>query len=307
MTTPSLRRAVPRLEDDVARLRSATSGEAARLVADPVRLMAEAGMTPDDWQRRLLTRSAEPDFDRALLLCTRQGGKSTTTAALALRFALARPGALILLLSPSLRQSAELFLKLLQFYRACGEPVAASNVSALRLELVTGARVIALPGTEKTVRGFSGVDLLVIDEAARVDDDLYLSVRPMLAVSGGRLVALTTPWGKRGWFYDEWTGTNAWDRVRVTAPECPRITPEFLAEERASMPAAWYRSEYLCEFADTVDQAFTTAEIDAAFSADVSPLFASPDTPSPAPLGTAPDPSGVAPLALPAPPSPPRP
>ena len=248
------------------------------LVADPVRLFAEAGMEPDDWQRALLTRSAEPDFERALLLCTRQGGKSTTTAALSLRFALRRPGALVLLLSPSLRQSQELFLKLLLFYRAAGEPVAASNVSALRLELVTGSRVIALPGTEKTVRGFSGVDLLVIDEAARVADDLYLSVRPMLAVSGGRLVALTTPWGKRGWFYDEWTGTNEWDRVRVTAPECPRITAEFLAEERASMPRQWFESEYLCRFADTVDQAFTTAEIDAAFSPDVAPLFGPPPT-----------------------------
>ena len=276
MSVATLKSGLPRLSADVARLRSARPEAVRALVADPIRLMTDAGMEPDAWQRDLLVRSAENDFERALLLCTRQGGKSTTTAALALRFALKRPGALVLLLSPSLRQSAELFLKLLLFYRVCGEPVAATNVSSMRLELVTGSRVIALPGTEKTVRGFSGVDLLVIDEAARVADDLYLSVRPMLAVSGGRLVALTTPWGKRGWFYDEWVGASKWDRVRVTAPECPRITAEFLAEERASMPAAWFSSEYLCEFADTVDQAFTTDQIDAAFSADVAPLFGVP-------------------------------
>ena len=281
MSVATLRSGLPRLSADVARLRSARPEAVRELVADPVRLMTDAGMEPDAWQRDLLARSAEDDFERALLLCTRQGGKSTTTAALALRYALKRPGALVLLLSPSLRQSAELFLKLLLFYRACGEPVAATNVSSLRLELVTGSRVIALPGTEKTVRGFSGVDLLVIDEAARVADDLYLSVRPMLAVSGGRLVALTTPWGKRGWFYDEWVGASKWDRVRVTAPECPRITPAFLAEERASMPQPWYRSEYLCEFADTVDQAFTTDQIDGAFSADVLPLFGVPGMPLP--------------------------
>ena len=294
MSIATLRRGLPRLGDDLARLRSARPDAVRALVSDPVRLMTEADMEPDEWQRSLLTRSAEPDFHRALLLCTRQGGKSTTTAALALRFALRRPGALVLLLSPSLRQSAELFLKLLMFYRACGEPVAASNVSAMRLELVTGSRVIALPGTEKTVRGFSGVDLLVIDEAARVADDLYLSVRPMLAVSGGRLVALTTPWGKRGWFYDEWTGTNAWDRVRVTAPECPRITPEFLAEEEASMPRQWFESEYLCRFADTVDQAFTSDEIDAAFSSEIAPLFAPSLAITPAPVWG----SGIAPLSL---------
>jgi hypothetical protein len=45
--------------------------------------------------------------------------------------------------------------------------------------------------------------MLVIDEASRVDDTLYLAVRPLLAVSGGRLVALSTPFGKRGWFHDE--------------------------------------------------------------------------------------------------------
>lgn len=269
----SLRRTTDRLAADVERLASASSEQAARVVADPLALMAAAGMAPDPWQADVLTRAASEAFDRALLLCTRQGGKSTVTAALAARAAMARPGALVLLLSPSLRQSSELFLKVLQFYRAAGEPVATRNVSALRLEFVTGSRVVALPGTEKTVRGFSGVDLLVIDEAARVDDALYYSVRPMLAVSGGQMVALSTPWGKRGWFYDEWTGSNGWDRIRVTAPECPRITDAFLEEERASMPEAWFRSEYLCEFADTIDQAFTTEQIDGAFSSDVAPLF----------------------------------
>ena len=295
MSLAALRRSIPRLAEDVARLQTARPDAVRELVADPVRLMTKAGMEPDAWQRGLLTRSAEDDFERALLLCTRQGGKSTTTAALSLRFALKRPGALVLLLSPSLRQSAELFLKVLSFYRAAGEPVAASNISALRLELVTGARIIALPGTEKTVRGYSGVDLLVIDEAARVADDLYYSVRPMLAVSGGRLVALTTPWGKRGWFYDEWTGTNDWDRVRVTADECPRITAAFLAEEQASMPRQWFESEYQCRFADTIDQAFTSAEIEGAFSADVSPLFA---TPHPAGISTPDAPAGVVPLSF---------
>ena len=99
----------------------------------------------------------------------------------------------MLLLSPSQRQSGELFAKVVNFYRAAGEPVEATKLSALHMHLANGSRIQALPGTEKTVRGFSGVDLLIIDEASRVSDDLYFSVRPMLAVSGGELVALTTP------------------------------------------------------------------------------------------------------------------
>src|SRR5208282_1075770 len=98
--------------------------------------------------------------------------------------------------------------------------------------LANGSRIVSLPGDEKNIRGFSGVALLVIDEAARVLDSLYCSVRPMLAVSRGRMVALSTPYGKRGWFHDEWHGAGEWQRVRITAPECPRITAEFLAEEK---------------------------------------------------------------------------
>ena len=73
--------------------------------------------------------------------------------------------------------------------------------SRLSIELETGSRIVSLPGREATIRGFSGVHLLVVDEAARVADELYQAVRPMLAVSGGRIVLLGTPFGKRGFFF----------------------------------------------------------------------------------------------------------
>jgi hypothetical protein len=78
--------------------------------------------------------------------------------------------------------------------------------SALQLELENGSRIVSLPGKEGTIRGYPGARLLAIDEAAWVPDDLYLAVRPMLAVSDGRLVALSTPHGTRGWFYEAWRG-----------------------------------------------------------------------------------------------------
>ncbi len=232
-------------------------------------LMRRVGLEPDPWQAALLRSSAQ----QALLLCTRQAGKSTTTGCLALHTALYAPGALVLLLSPSLRQSQELFLKVSTFYAALGKPVGKREASALRLTLENGSRIIALPGTEATIRGFSGVSLLIIDEAARVDDPLYYSVRPMLAVSGGRLVVLSTPFGKRGFFHETWAnGGPAWQRTKITAYDCPRISREFLEEERASMGAWWFNQEYMCEFADTVDQVFSSADVMRAISADVQPL-----------------------------------
>ena len=231
--------------------------------------MQQAGLTPDAWQAQVV----RSQVSRKLLLCCRQSGKSTTTAALALATALREPGSLVLLLSPSLRQSGELFRKVMEHYRALATPLPTQAESALRLELSNGSRLVSLPGTEGTVRGYSGVRLLVIDEAARVADELYYSVRPMLAVSGGRLIALSTPFGKRGWLYKEYTEGENWERIKVTAEQCPRISKAFLAEERRTLPPLWYQSEYMCEFVDTIDQVFASAFVQAAISADVQPLF----------------------------------
>jgi hypothetical protein len=242
-----------------------------RLQADPARIMLDAGMEPDPWQQTLLRSAA----GRVLLLCSRQAGKSTVAAALALSTSLLRPRATVLLLSPSLRQSGELFRKVLDLFGALGRPVPVAAESALRLELANGSRVVSLPGDEKNIRGYSGVAMLVIDEAARVPDTLYCSVRPMLAVSRGRLVALSTPYGKRGWFHDEWHGEGDWERVCITADDCPRILPEFLADEQRAMGERWFRQEFQCSFEETCDAVFRSEDIQAALSNDVQPLFLS--------------------------------
>jgi hypothetical protein len=240
-----------------------------RFWADPTLLMTDAGMPPDPWQADLLRNPAR----RMLLLCSRQAGKSQTAAALALQAALLEPS-LVLLLSPTLRQSGELFRdKLLRLYDALGRPVAPVRETALTLELANGSRVVSLPGKEEGVRCYSGVTLLVIDEASRVPDAFYRAVRPMLAVSRGRLVALSTPWGKRGWFYEEWAGTGGWKRVRITADQCRRISPEFLAEERASLGDRWYRQEYECSFEDVIDAVFAEADLSASRDGAPAPLW----------------------------------
>jgi hypothetical protein len=198
------------------------------------------------------------------MLASRQVGKSTVAAALALREALLRPGSLVLLLSPSERQSGELALKTFGFYDALGAPVRARKRTELQLHLVNRSRVIALPESERTVRGYSGARLLVIDEAARVADDLYRAVRPMLAVSRGKLVMLTTAFAKSGFFHKAWSEEDAWVKVKVPATQCSRIPPDFLEEERRILGPRWFGMEYDCEFSDAVDQVFDTASIKAA-------------------------------------------
>jgi hypothetical protein len=114
------------------------------LALDPCLLMQEAGLEPDPWQESFLRSSS----DRQLLLCTRQAGKSTVTAIMALHEALYSANALVLLLSPSLRQSQELFRKLLQAYGAVANKPPSLQESSLRLELPNGSRIVSLPGKD---------------------------------------------------------------------------------------------------------------------------------------------------------------
>jgi hypothetical protein len=246
---------------------------------NPVELFRRSGHEPDPWQAEVLTTRAQ----QFLLNCSRQVGKSEVVAVVALHEAIYYPPAPILLLSPSERQSGELFRKVMDVFNRLPDPPETTFESILRAEWKNGSRILSLPGKEATIRGFSGVRLILVDEASRVSDSLYTSVRPMLAVSGGRIGLLSTPYGKRGFFFREWTSGEGWQRIQIPATECPRITAEFLAQERLSMPDREFRQEYLCEFAETDDQVFRYDDIMRAVDPDVLPLFM--DAPEPEDAG----------------------
>jgi hypothetical protein len=266
---------------------------------DPGLILRLAGLDLDPWQLRVLASNAP----RLALLCGRQVGKSTTAAAVALRAALLEAPALVLVTAPSERQSAEFLLKVKAFYSALRRPrrlaggvrkasrlnAEEANLdeawlalpertreSALQLHLANGSRIIGLPANPATIVGYSGVSLLVIDEAARVPDDLYRYCRPMLATSKGRLLALTTPMGKRGWFFEAWESGPAWEKISVKASECPRIPADFLAEERQALGPRWYRQEYECSFEDAMSALFAYEDLVAAIDPGVKP-FPLPD------------------------------
>lgn len=240
-----------------------------RFALDQVAFARSLGVEPDPWQKNLLHSGS----DRVLLNCSRQSGKSTMSALIALHKALYHPKSLILCLAPALRQSQELFSKIGSFYRDLGRPVPPQAERRLGLELENGSRILTLPGSEKTVRGFSGTSLLIVDEAARVEDGLYYAVRPMLAVSGGTLMMLSTPFGKRGAFFKEWTEGVGWERYEVPAHKCPRISEEFLEEERKALGPWWYAQEYECRFMETHDSVFGFEAVQGAMSDEVKPLF----------------------------------
>jgi len=237
--------------------------------SSPVDLARDLGLTLDGWQRDVLTTDAR----QILMLCSRQSGKSTVSAVMGLHEALSVPGSLTLIVSPGERQSGLLFRTLIRFYRQLGEAVPADIENRLSLELSNGSAIYALPGIERTVRGYAGVDLIIEDESARVDDALYGALRPMMAVSGGRIVLASTPFGRRGHFYEEYTnGGPDWHRVRVTAFDCPRIPRDWVLAERDRIGGWLWDQEFGVEFKDSDDQLFASEHIDAALVERAGPL-----------------------------------
>ena len=234
---------------------------------------AQIGFAPDARQRKLL----DGDPHRVILNCTRQWGTSTVTAALAVRRAVEEPASLTLVLSPSCRQSGEFLRKAKGFLKRMGMRARGDGTNELSLLFDNDSRIVGLPGKEETVRGFSAVGLMLIDEAARVPDELYKSVRPMLATTDGDMWLMSTPWGKRGFFHEAWAnGGDEWTRVSAPATECERIRPEFLEGERVSMGERWFRQEYMCEFSDADNSAFRTGDIHAAIDNSIALLRVPP-------------------------------
>lgn len=239
---------------------------------DPAALFADVVGDPDSWQQDALRSPSK----RQLYLASRQSGKSSVAAIKALHTAMYTDGALVLLVSPSLPQSQEIFRKCLTAYRDLGKPKGVARESALRLEMENGSRIISLPGSEKTNVGYSA-DLVIIDEAARTPAELVESMLPVVAVTGGSVIALTTPKGARGWFYSLWTNPDVedvWERYQVTADSCPRITDDIIREARFTRGERHVQQEYYCSFIADEEAFFDPADLERSLQlADDEPLW----------------------------------
>jgi hypothetical protein len=180
---------------------------------------------------------------------------------------------MIVLVSPSQPLSTELYRKVHTFWECLEGAPKAEQESLTRLSLANGSRIISLPGSERTTRGYSGATLVVMDEAARVPDELLAAVRPMLATTDGRFVALSTPKGRRGWFHQCWTdGGDDWQRIMVKGADCPRISKQFLDDELRALGPLLFAQEYCCEFVDDNTAAFSSELIQGALTDAFEPF-----------------------------------
>jgi len=235
----------------------------------PVEFAISVGIDPDPWQIEVLAS----DHARKILCCGRQTGKSTVAAILAIHKALTRPGSTTLVVAPGERQAKLLFSKAKRLYEQAGHPLPAHSERRTGLELSNGSVIEALPAVERTTRGYS-VDLLVVDEAAGVPDMDYHGILPALIATRGEQVLLSTPRGKRGFFYELWHSGDDWQRMMVRSDEVERIRPEDLEVFRHTMPEQYFEQEFFCEWLDTEGALFGYDDIQAALAAgeEIEPI-----------------------------------
>ena len=215
----------------------------------------------DEWQSRVLTSKS----NRIILNCSRQSGKSTVTAILAVHHAIFYENSMVIVISRTWAQSREIFKTMSDFYKSVPYAPAATQDTAHSLELSNGSRIVALSGQQPdSLRGYAGTSLLIVDEASHVLEETYDVARPTLAVSGGRVILLSTPHGRRGFFYEAFMDATdryrenieGWEAASVTADEVPRIKPSFLEQEKKKFPEWFFNQEYFCAFLDNTSNIF---------------------------------------------------
>jgi len=240
----------------------------AAMLLDPVLMAKRAGFPNlDDWQKDVLREMPR----RLLLNCSRQVGKSLVAALLAVHQAIYEPGSLAVVVAVAQRQAMETVRTCHDIYVALGRPVPAESENKLSLELENKSRILSIPSTEATIRGLSKVRLLVLDEASRIPDALYGAVLPFIAISNGRLALLSSPDGRRGFFFDAYQHREEWFYKEIPATACSRWKAADLAEMRRKTGEYFFAQEMECAFNDATTGAFRSDDIDAAVQEEKNP------------------------------------
>ncbi len=272
---------------------------------DPSEYIAGIGVEPFEWQHEAL----DPGCKRLILMCARQSGKSTVVAGKVTNKAKYVRDGLNIITSPTEKQSKETMLKVDEYIRKDPELLnSLKKDSTFEKEFNNGSRIIALPGTETSVRGYSAPMTIVMDEASRMLDPTYKALRPMMTGNtDGELILLSTPFGKRGFFYKEWTKNPIWKKILVkprwdlvndetweelmpedvfrkfwatkgvSAYYSPRHSVEWLYEELISLGPIDCRREYNCEFIEDEENMFAMSLIESAYNTDIKTYYTEED------------------------------
>jgi len=206
------------------------------------------GLNLDEWQRVYVDEAMATS--RIAIAACRQSGKSTVAAGFAAWFLTYNPGVLVLIASKSLRQAAYFIDKIRQSVLCHYDKKDLLEANKLSLTLPNGSTAVAIPCQNPDAgRGFSP-QLVILDEAAFAAEDLLAVITPSLAATHGALHMISSPNGPQGFFYQACEGdaSSVFFHMQITHEHCPRITSQFLAEERLTLGQLRFDQEYNAMF-----------------------------------------------------------
>jgi Terminase large subunit, T4likevirus-type, N-terminal len=209
---------------------------------DPARWVRDVlAAEPAPWQEELLRAKRGASI---LALTARQSGKTTAAAWAMAHTAVFMPGSLSVVACPAQRQSGEAVRRVRESLLKSGAKLTSDNVYGL--EITNGARVLALPGSDDSIRGLTVDGWIVADEAARLPNDMIAALRPMRArCPQTRFAMLSTAWSRTDPFWTAWASDDpSWIRLKATADTTP-FPAEFLEQERSALGEDVFKREYL--------------------------------------------------------------
>ncbi len=157
--------------------------------------------------------------------------------------------AVILLASASGRQSGQIMEKARKMAKSLNLEILPPPNKCDGFRLANGSEIIALPDSEETIRGFSAPRLIVVDEAAFASEDVFKALEPMLTVSNGTFILLSTPNGQSGYFYEQWHAENGpWKKLQGSLERCPRVNHEAIENIRKTTAKDTFAQEFECKF-----------------------------------------------------------
>jgi phage terminase large subunit-like protein len=239
---------------------------------DPISFAKSCGFYPDPYQTDALMARER----RRIFLWGRRCGKTATCAIMALWTAMFRKDASVIIISPTLNQSREMLNEVRSWFDrySAAHPkskyITTKRVRSDEMEFAYGGRILCRPATSASIKGY-GADLLIVDEAARVPDQLLnQDITPFLATTGGSIILISTPYAVGGAFHKAWTLSQQeqplWKLYGpVKSEQCSRVDKAFLAEEREWMPSDYYRQEYEAQWISALSNVFDKNQVDAAF------------------------------------------
>lgn len=200
----------------------------------------------------------------------RQVGASTIISQIAAEEAL-RKKMFIMIIAAVEREALLIFEKILGYIHEVAPynlKTKADKPTKHRLRLKNGSEILCVPAgvTGAGIRGHT-IDLLIADEAAFIPEAVWAAVTPSLMVTGGRMILLSTPHGKEGYFYERYDDedfTSFYVNAEIAVRERPICATWTLKQqkdairhqkaERRRLTDLQYQQEYLGKFIEDLTQ-----------------------------------------------------